>query len=137
MKKLLSCILCCVLCGCILRPIEPENEAFLPLAEQYRRCGIRQARLRVKDGSALAAGRSVAAHQVSMACLHYLRAEDSEITDTAYDTSSRIMQSSVGVRYYRLLCPQPSWYSSAGCGWQKSTLLHFTPNNYSYINNEE
>ena len=136
MKKLLLVVLCGLLSSCLLQPIEPENEKFLPLAEQYRRCGIRQARLRVQDGSALAAGKSEAAHEVSSACLRYLRAEDSEITDIAYDTASRIMQGSVGARYYRLLCPQPSQTHFFGCGWQEDNFYHFTPNNYSYINGQ-
>lgn len=124
-----------LLSGCIFQPAEPENEAFLPLSEQYRRCGIRQARLRVRDGSALAAGKEQASYETAAACLAFLKAEDSPVTDTAQDVSSRIMQSSVGSQYYRALCKQPSWQNTAGCGWQKTTRWNFTPHDFSYIDN--
>lgn len=52
-----------LLSGCIFQPAEPENEAFLPLSEQYRRCGIRQTHLHVRNGSALAAGKGQTSYE--------------------------------------------------------------------------
>lgn len=135
MKKFCAIMSAFLLSGCIFQPAESENEAFLPLCEQYRRCGIRQARLRVRDGSALAAGKEQASYKTATICLAFLKAEDSPVTDTAQDVSSRIMQSSVGTRYYRALCKQPSWQQTADCGWQKTTRWNFTPHDLSYIDN--
>lgn len=119
--------------ACIFQPAERENEAFLPQSEQYRRCGIRQARLRVRDGSALAAGKEQSAYEVAAACLTHLHVDDDSVTDMAQEISSRIMQNSVGVRYYRPLCKQPSWQNASGHSWQKSTRWNFTPHDFSYI----
>ncbi len=134
MKKLWNCIgSALLLSGCVFRPAETENEAFLPLAEQYRRCGIRQAEHRVENGSAFAAGKDWHSYAVASACLAHLRAENDIFPGEAYRLAGRALQYSSGARYYSRQCKHRRRFYTAGSGWEMETFYNFSPNNYSYI----
>lgn len=129
---------CLMLSGCIFARPEPSINEFSSLEDRFRACAIRQAEIRVQDGSALAMGHSESAYEVSSACLATLHAEDSEITDTARATASRSVKMPVGAQYYRRQCKQPSFSFEQGCGWSRSTYYNITPNHnaYSYFTPE-